>query len=46
MAPRAGTHYVRPMKIALASDHAALALKTELAESGVNQEAEVGPAGR
>ena len=32
MARRAGRPYVRRMKIALASDHAALALKTELAE--------------
>ena len=31
MAPRAATHYVPAMKIAIASDHAAFGLKTELA---------------
>jgi ribose 5-phosphate isomerase B len=31
VAPRAASHYVPAMKIAIASDHAALGLKTELA---------------
>jgi ribose 5-phosphate isomerase B len=40
VARRAGNAYVRPMKIALASDHAALALKAELAEwlAGIGHE--------
>ena len=32
MAPRGANHYVRAMKIAIASDHAAFALKGELAD--------------